>query len=272
MSSFKGPFENNGSFGDLRYYYDPVLRKFMLSQKGGPTREQFLTHPNYKRPRANSSELGGRSKFASLLYQSLSDVKHLMYPRCFNQIVAAGRMIQKQDTVGTIGFRTIAVENASDVLAGIDFNERTPFRNVFRGAYETDLSPNQSIVALRLPGFVPDRHVHWVTTYNAYRVYLVIGQIADVAWDNVNKMYNPVVEDLEVLSQFAVSDWKSKNSESVDIELTAAFEQPALAKQNTAVIVAMGVEFASSIINGIPYALPGSGSMAIVACYSQSNN
>lgn len=268
MSNSKGPFDDNGSFGNLRHYYDPVLRKHILSEKGGPTREQFLTHPNYKIPRANSNEFGGRSKFASLLKKSLVDVGHLMYPRCFNQIMTAGKLIQLLDDSANIGFRTVSVNNASDILPEIDFNERFPFRNSFMGFYETDLSPDKTTATLRIPGFIPTRHAHWMTNYNAYRFYLVIGQIADMVWDTVSKEYHPVVSDLEVLSQNAVSDWMSKNSESVDIELTATFEQPALTDQGTAVVVAMGMEFATSTRNGKPYVSSPSGTMSIVGYYT----
>ncbi len=269
MSTIKGPFDFNGSFGNFRYYYDPVLGKHILSQKGGPTREQFMNHPNYKRAREYSNEFGGRSKFASLLKKSLSDIGHLMYPRCFGQIMSAGKLIQQQDETGEIGYRTVAVNNAPTMLLGIDFNERYPFRNIFRGAYETNFSLDKTTVTLTIPGFVPTRQAHWVTNFNAVRIYLAIAQVSDMAWDAVTKSYEPVVSDLDVLSQYAVSDWMVRNSVPVDINLTASFEQPALTSQGTSVVVAMGIEFSTSVFLGQPYVTPGNGSMAIVGCYTE---
>jgi hypothetical protein len=272
MSKFKGPFDNNGSFDDVRYYYDPVLRRNIISQKGGPTREQFLTHPNYEVPRRNSNELGGRSKFASLLKKSLNDVNHLMYPHCFGKIMTAGRLIQHQDSHGDVGFRKVAVNNASEILCGIDFNVRAPFRNVFKGNYETTLSSDNTTVSLSIPEFIPTRNAQWITNYNAFRCYLVIGQISDMAWNANEKEYQPIVSNLEVLSQFAVSDWMGKNTRPIDIELTAVFEEPALTMPNTAVIAALGLEFATSMRNGKPFTSPDCGTLAIVACYSHINN
>lgn len=272
MSKFRGPFDNNVSFGNVRYYYDPVLRRNVISQKGGPTREQFLTHPKYKIPRGNSNEFGGRSKFASLLKKSLNDFGHLMYPHCFGKIMSAGKLIQLQDLSGKIGFRKVAVNNVSEILCSIDFNEITPFRNVLKGNYETTLSPDNTTVSLSLPAFIPTRHARWIKSYNSFRCYLVIGQIAEMVWNKKDAGYEPVVSDLEVLSQFAVSDWMSKNALPIDIALTASFENPALTEPGTAVVVALGFEFATSVRNGHPYAPPNSGTMGIIACYTQSNS
>jgi hypothetical protein len=269
MSTIKGPFDFNGSFGNFRYYYDPVLGKHILSQKGGPTREQFKNHSNYKRARENSNEFGGQSKFASQLKKSLSDIGHLMYPRCFNQIVSTSKLIQQLDEDGDIGYRAVVVHNAPSMLTGIDFNKRYPFRNVFRGSYETNFSLDKTTVTLSIPGFIPARQAHWVTNFNAVRIYLAIAQISDMGWNAVIKDYDPVVNDLEVLSQYAVSDWMVRNSVPVDINLTASFEEPALTSQGTSVVVAMGIEFSTSVFLGQPYVTPQSGSMAIVECYTQ---
>jgi hypothetical protein len=101
------------------------------------------------------------------------------------------------------------------------------------------------------------------------RLYLVIAQTSDMAWNPLNKQYEPVVPDLEVLSCKVVSEWMYNNSIPVDVNLPVSLDDPAFSIPGTAVVVAMGVEFALSAINGQPYALPNSGSMAIVKCYAE---
>ena len=111
MSIIKGPFDFTGSLGNMRSYYDPSIGKQVLSRIGGPTREQFLTDPNYERQRQVSSELIGRSLWASQVKQCLSDLRHLMHPRCFNLITAGGKQIQQRDNTSPNGQLAIVVKN-----------------------------------------------------------------------------------------------------------------------------------------------------------------
>ena len=268
MSDNKGPFDFNDSFGDLRSYNDPATGKRVNARKGGPTSEQFKNDPNYARARERSYEFGGRSKWSSLCKTSLLDVKHLMHARCFNKIMTAGRLIMQAEPDGIFGYRTISVNNNPRALPRIEFNERYPFRNLIHVAYETLLSPDKTTVTLSIPGFVTSRDVQWVSKFYAVRLYLDIAQLSDVSWNPVLEMYEPVVPDLELLSKCTVSDWMVLNSEPTDVLLKASFEQPAFTCAGTSVIVAMGVEFSTSAVMRQPYVTPGSGSVAIVGCFT----
>lgn len=269
MSVIKGPFDFTGSFGNLRVYDDPATGKRIIAEKGGPTSDQFWNHPNYAMARENIKEFGGRSSWSSLLKKSLSDIGHLMYVRCFNQIMTAGYHILKQDNTGKIGFRNIAVSNDPAVLLDLDFNKRCPFRSVIRNIYETSLSPDKKTVTLRIPNFISSRDAQWITKFVAVRFYLVIAQVADMAWNTVTNAYEPVVSDLEVLSKCMVSDWFGRNSQPAEVSLEASFDQPAFTLPGTAVIAAMGVEFSTELFLGQPYVKSRSGSMAIVGCYTE---
>ena len=269
MSTIKGPFDFTGSFGNIRCYDDTALGKRILSKKGGPTRDQFLTHPKYARQREFSKEFGGRSKWASMLKARLSDVCHLMYARCFNQIMIAANPIQQLDLTGKIGFRAVVVKNDPGRLLKIDFNERRPFGKVIRDIYQISLSPDKRTVTLTIPGFISTRDLWWVSKFYAVRFYLVIAQIADMAWNAVNERYKPVVSSLEVHTRCSISNWFIKNSLPIDVMLEATLEQPPFSSEGTSMIVAMGVEIATSSTNGVPNTPTKSGSMAIVGCYTE---
>lgn len=269
MSTIKGPFDFTGSFGNIRCYDDTALGKRILSKKGGPTRDQFLTHPKYARQREFSKEFGGRSKWASMLKARLSDVGHLMYARCFNQIMIAGNPIQQLDLTGKKGFRAVVVKNDPGRLLKIDFNERRPFGKVIREIYVISLSSDKKTVTLTIPGFLSTRDLWWVSKFYAVRFYLVIAQIADVAWNAVNAQYEPVVSGLEVHTRCSISNWVIKNSLPVDVALEASFDLPPFSLSGTSMIVAMGVEIATSSTNGVPNPPTKSGTMAIVGCYTE---
>ena len=269
MSDNKSPFDLNGSFGDFRSYYDPATGKRINARKGGPTPEQFRNDPKYARARERSNEFGGRSKWSSLLKTSLLDLGHLMHVRCFNKIMAAGRLIQQAEVDGLHGYRTISVNNNPGALPLIEFNERHPFRSVIHVAYEALLSPDKTTVTLSIPGFVTSKDVQWESKFYAVRLYLVIAQLSDFNWNPVLEIYEPVVPDLELLSVCTVSDWMFLNSEPTDVLMKASFEKPAFTFAGTSVIVAMGVEFSASVVMRQPYVTPRSGSVAIVGCFTK---
>jgi hypothetical protein len=268
MAKNNNPSDYDGSSGEDRSYYDPSLRKRVRSRKGGPSGGQFMSNPNYTRARERASEFGGCSKWSSLLKMSFRDIGHLMHVRCFNKIMAGGRLIQEKDENGVHGFRSISVINNPMALEMIDFNQWHPFPGVLRANYETTLSEDKSTVTLEIPGFIPSRDARWDKNYTTVRIYLVIAQLSDMVWDKVNKTYLPLVPDLELRSKCTVSEWMVKNFLPVDLSLVASFEEPALTSPGSAVLVALGVEFSTSSFMGQPYVTPGSGSAAIVGCFT----
>ena len=268
MSTIKGPFDFTGSFGNLRCYDDPATGKRILAGKGGYTKNQFKTLESLEPNRENASEFGASSIWASLLYDGLSDLKHLMHSRCFNKITSKGKFILRQDFTSSHGFRKLEVSKEPQALTGIDFNERNPFRSVIRDSYTISFSEDKRTVTLTIPDFVTARDAWWVTKYLAVRIYLVITQTADMVYNPENKKWEPVVADLELLSRKVVSGWMYFNSQSNEVNLSVSLDEPAFSLPGTVVVAAIGVEFALSSIDGQPVALPHNGSMAIVRCYN----
>ena len=269
MTIFKGPFDLEGSFGNFRIYKDPVLGITIFSGVGGPSAEQMATLDTLAHARECAHELGGRSKWASNLKTSLKDVLHLMYQRCFNKIMNAGYLLQKQEDVDQHGFRTIAVSANPQALYGIDFNERFPFRNVFKGNPVIDLSSDKKTVTVSIPGFIPSKDINWGLKFGYFRFYVVAAQVSDMVVNSENGKYEPVVERLETLSVCTVGDWLPRNSLPVDAIFQATFEQPALTSPGTVVVVALGVELSTALQQGHPYAAPRSGSVGIIAWFTE---
>jgi hypothetical protein len=269
MSVIKGPFDFTGSFGNLRCYDDPGTGKRILSKKGGPSKNQFDSLETMQQARENTNEFGGCSKWASLFKESLSALGHLMHSRCFNNIVSAGKLILRQDLTGDHGFRKVEVKKDLQAITQIDFNERFPFRSVIRDSYAISFLPDKRTATLTISGFVSYSDARWTTKFYAVRLYLVIAQTSDMAWNPVNQKWEPVVSDLEVLSRKTVGEWMFNNVLPVDVNLSVSLDEPAFSSPGTAVVVAMGVEFALTAMNGQPFAMPHTGSMAIVGCYSE---
>ena len=269
MATIKGPLDFIGRIGNMRCYDDPSTGKRILGRIGGFSKTQFEKLDTLQKTRENVSEFVGSSLWASLLYTSLSDLKHLMHSRCYNKIASAGKQLLRLDVTNPHGFRRIEVNSDLQAIEQINFNEPRPLSSLIRKSYEINFLPDKKTVTLSIPGFVPATDAWWVSKYLAVRLYLVIAQISDMAWDPKDKKYEPVVPDLETLSCKVVSDWITNNSIPGDVNLSVSLDEPAFSVPGTAVVVAMGVEFALSTVNDLPYALPHSGSMKIVKCFKE---
>jgi hypothetical protein len=269
MATINGPFEFNGSFGNMRCYYDPGTKKWVFGKKGGYTRKQLQSLDSLEPQRENTSDFGGRSKWGSLLYQSLTSIQQLMDTRCWGKIIAGGKIIQKQDTTSPKGLHKIEVGKDLQAIAQIDFNEPHPLRSVIRDSYAVNFLPDKKTATLSIPSFVTANDAWWISKFLAVRLYLVIAQTSDMAYNAENKQWEPIVDGLELLSKKAVSDWMYNNNLLHNVNLSVSLDEPAFSLPGIAVVVALGVEFALSSSNGQPFALPHTGSVAIVGCYNQ---
>jgi hypothetical protein len=124
-------------------------------------------------------------------------------------------------------------------------------------------------VTLSIPEFITSRDVRWPFKFYAVRIYMVIAQISDVCWNPVLKVYQPIVPDLEILSQCMISDWMVQNSVPHEVNLEASFEAPAFSTPGTTVIVAMGVEISLNAFSGQAYVTPRNGTAAIVGYFAE---
>jgi len=269
MAIINGPFEFKGSFGNMRCYWDPGTKQWIFGKNGGFDKKQYETLDTLQPQRENASDFSGRSKWASLLYDGLSDLKPLMYIRCWARIMAAAKLIQRQDTDSPKGLRKIEVGKGLQIIAQIDFSELHPFSSVLRENYVINFSEDKKTITLTISDFVTVRDAWWETKYLAARIYLVVAQTADMVYNPENEKWEPVVEGLELLSRKVVSGWMYYNSLSNDVNLSVSLDDPAFSMPGTAVVAAVGIEFALTASDGQPVALPHNGSMAIVKCYNE---
>lgn len=267
MAELKGPFLFTGSIGNLRAYYDKALKKYFVSTKGGASKELIENNPTLERQRENISEFTACTKWASQLRKSLDSIGHLHEGYYFPELMAMGKLIQKQDDLGEKGHRSIRSCLYSRLLPSFDFNRIHPFERVFAHQYELLFSDDKRTVTLKLLDFKSIARINWPDRFAAYRIALVIAQQPDWVWNPIGESFEPAVANLLPLSITTFSDWRGCSTEPEDIILFASFAQPALQQPGTTVVVAIGIEVSpyplySSIIN-----MSGVGTMKIAECY-----
>jgi hypothetical protein len=64
-----------------------------------------------------------------------------------------------------------------------------------------------------------------------------------------------------------VSDWMPVITDPIDFQQSVAFNADQLPREKSAVVVVMGLEFASGMDWGTPYVVKGHGTCAILGCF-----
>ena len=267
MGELKGPILFTGSIGNIRVYYSPTLKRYIVSTKGGQTKEAIKNSPVFARQRENMQEFKACSKWASQLRRSLISIDHFHQGYYFSEIIALAKTIQKHDDVNVRGTRFIESSKDAQYLKTLNFNRMHPFDQIFSSQFETLFSDDKKTVTLKLMDFRSINRIKWPVRFESYRIALVIAQIPDFVWNELDKDYQPILPNLQRLSVVTFSDWHQRSTEPEDIILSASFAQPSLQQPGTTVVVAMGIEV--SIDRGV---LPsetssGSGTMKIVECF-----
>jgi hypothetical protein len=267
MGELKGPILFTGSIGDIRAYYDKSLKRYFISTKGGAKKEIIENNPNMARQRENMSEFKASTWWASQLRKALDSIGHLHEGYYFSYLVGLAKLIQKQDDIGIKGHRSVESSKYPRLLKNFNFNALHPFDQVFAQQYEVLFSEDKKTVTLKLMGFRSFSRINWSSRYEVYRITMVIAQQPDWIWDEQNELYKPTVDNLEMLSVTTFSDWHSRNTEPVDIILSASFAQPALQISGTMVVVALGLEVSAYQLDSSMSNATGVGTMKIVECF-----
>ena len=267
MARLKGPILFAGSLGNIRSYYDKKLKRYILSTKGGASRELIKNSPVFARTRENMNEFSACGKWSSQLRKSLLSIAHLHDGNYFADIVALAKSIQKHDDQHPKGYRSIESSKASGQLTSLNFNRLHPFDNVLTHSFEIQFLEDKKTVTFNLSGFKSYSRLNWPNRYQSYRIALVISQLPDWVWNEEDGSYGPVMMDLEQLTVSTFSEWHSCSDNPEDIDLTATFAQSALQQPGTTVIVAIGIEVSSNPANQSLLNTSGFGTMKIVACF-----
>jgi hypothetical protein len=267
MAELKGPILFTGSIGGIRAYYNSTLKRFIVSTKGGSTREQIKNNPAFARQRENMNEFKECSMWSSQLRKALFILGHLLQGYYFSGFMALAKSIQKHDDVRIRGCRSIESSKDAMLLKGLNLNQLHPFEQVFTQQHIVTFSEDKKRVTIQLLDFKSFARINWPVRFVSYRIAMVIAQLPDFYWNEADRMFLPVVPQLERLSVVAYSDWLPRSTEPEDIVLSASFAQPALQQPGTTVVVALGIEIVSAFGDVNPMNPIGCGTMKIVECF-----
>jgi hypothetical protein len=268
MAELKGVLKFVGSLGNIRVYYNSTLKRYIVATKGSTPKALIKNNPAFALQRANMAEFGGCAIWASLLRTALFKLEHLFGGYYFSGFMALAKTIQKHDEMGKRGFRAVESSKDAYLLSSVVFNKLHLFDQVFSQRVETFFSNDRKTITLTLPEFISRTRITWPERFTRYRLALLIAQLSDMAWDEGEKCYKPVVAGLELRSVLVYGDWRKTGRNPENVVLTASFKEPALQQPGALVVAVMGIEIGTGTAGSQPDDVSGIGTMKIVECFA----
>ena len=143
MAKQKGLFKVEGTLDDVTFYKKGDT--FFIRNKGGVTKERFLTDPSFARTRENGSEFANVAASGKMIRNAnavlIKKAKDGSLTRRLMHVLAK---VKNADTVSVRGKRNvyegIGTTEGKAYLKNFDFNSYTPLQAVLQAPYALDIA------------------------------------------------------------------------------------------------------------------------------------
>jgi hypothetical protein len=266
MAEIDGPIHFKGSMGDVTCYYNSVLKKWIVRQKGGAHGGHIKKSPAFKVVRLNLEEFKACGKWCHLLRIGLYELDDFNWGLYMSGIVQLAKTIQLMDMKSELGSRNIESSKYKSLLTDINFNDNHPFDKVVRRHPEVISDEARMSITVKIPQLHSMRELIWRDKFTHYRFALTISQLSDYICDVNPKRNGPAHINLEDKRVVVFSEWFQKSVTPRDISLSAMFSEKAIPPSDATVMVALGIEFAYSPSGYSFFSAKGDRTMKLVAC------
>jgi len=245
MAKQKGPIKYIGTLGDIRHFKIKNTEGYFAGMIGGPTAEQIKTDPAFARTRENMSEFGGSAIAAKAVRVAFGElVQSVADSRITGRLTALMKKINKEDTTGIRGQRSILVSQYSEHLKGTEFNKNTTFGSVMFAPFSITPNVDRNSSDLVILPFKPKNSINVPIGATHFRIVNTIGVISDYVFDTETRQYEPVSEAINTKMDIVYSPFLDVDTNiTTDTTITATLSGSPVVPADVSVLNVIGIEF-----------------------------
>jgi hypothetical protein len=247
MAKLTGGFTFKGSLGEISAYRMRGTDFTILRHKGGPPKERIKRHPNFEQTRRNNEEWKGCVLAVKSLIRAVYGVKHLADYNYAASLQALCKSIQSADTIQEKGKRSISFSQQQHRLEGFGFNREHFFETLLRNPLQFSVDKTAGTATVEIPQLIPGINFHNPKKEPHYRLIFMLGIVPDIVYDESNKLYLPVSNDLPhpAIAKTPWHCWKEGSGpQTLQVNL-----QNLIPAEGLTLVLAAGAEF------GRPYTI-----------------
>jgi hypothetical protein len=261
-----------GSLGNLSFYPMRGVNKIVVRTKGGPSKEQIKNSPKFATPRLFMSEFGGCSKMGKEVRLMMHPVRKLSDYNFSGFINKALKIVQKQDSTGELGQRSIALSKHPHLLAGFQLNNATTFDSVIRTPLRCTINRATLSARVDIPALLRDINFHPNNRHARFRFEATLGIVPDFTFNSKERAYEPSHWYTAMFAPASVkSPWYPalKGSPATSLEINLTNQVPA--DEGYSLMLTVGVRYGSPMEDDVVQEVKRAGVGKVVAVAGQKD-
>ena len=267
MARVKQLDQITGNIGKLSFYTRKGSDEIFMRTKGGASKEKIKNSPEFANIRRNNKEFGGCSKMSKAIRMAFFGLHHVADYNLAPALCALMKNIQRADTEGAWGERSILLSKYKQYLVGFNFNRITRFDSVLRIPLDYKIDRENTTAILTIPEFACSLGLQAYEKHRFFRISACLGVVTDLVFNELNKDYEPVHDTIGLGRRIESTAWYTTTNtvpeQTLEMKLDLTHPEITFNDSDTLVLV-VAVEFGAYDGFGKPVAVKGGGAGKVI--------
>jgi len=180
MAISKSIMQLEGSMANVSIYKMHGSDKMIVRAKGGPSKNQIETKPQFEKLRQCNSEWAGCTRMGSKVRRSFAVMNHLEDYPVTGALNALCKDIQKLDTTNGHGRRAILLSQHKNMISGFSFSKNQVLESVLRVPIETTLDRVTGEARIEIAEVDADLYLYNFRKLPYYRIVANLSGVCDL--------------------------------------------------------------------------------------------
>lgn len=168
-----------GSLGGLSYYKMRGVEETIVREPGGASKEKIEKDPNLHMIRRNNAEFSGRSTAGKWIRKVIQAQLPMADYNISGPLASLLKVVQKLDSKGDKGKRTIPLSANPLVIKGFSLNKKNLFDSVVRSPVDYAISRETGSARVQIPVLTPAINLFTPDHYAMFRLVIAWGVVPD---------------------------------------------------------------------------------------------
>ena len=252
-----------GSFGEFSIYKMKGVTNLVVRKKGGASREKIKRSPNFALTRRYNSEWAGCSKAGKNIRLAMNPLLRLADYNISGVLNGLCKTIQKADTIGRLGERSVWLSKYCHSLEGFNLNRGRSFDSIIRQPIGSVLSREELRASLQLPALIPGLNFYVPDPFPVFRIIAVLGVLPDMVYTPFG--YMPANKETKLWHDSLDTGWSPSSSSFPEQTLSLQLPMDIGLDRHSSLVVSIGIEFGMPLTVDVATPIKGTGAAKILA-------
>lgn len=185
MAFLSNGFEFTGPIGNLSFYKMHGTDKVVVRKKGGASKQQIKTAPEFARTRENNTEFSGCANTVRSIMHALFPLNKLANYNFTPTLTTLAKNIQLLDKINERGKRAVNFSEFRYLLEGFQLNKDIIFDSVVKYPLKGIIERETGSATIEIPHLHPQLNLEIPWKAPLYRFVIGFGVFTDSSFDEV---------------------------------------------------------------------------------------